>query len=120
MTTKLQPDSSKISGMADKRLKIFDSLGTFQALFVSTLPRLKDGGHERYEVFRRTAARAGAMRYEMPSHVSGKPSEIQKVFHKPFAFAAANIPGSEQMATGRGSCFIRNAASKIVLARFDC
>jgi hypothetical protein len=45
-----------MSGMADKRLKIFDSLDTSKALFVSTVPRLKDGGHERYEVFRRTAA----------------------------------------------------------------
>jgi hypothetical protein len=61
-------------------------LARLKALFVSTLPRLKDGGHERYEVFRRTAASLSALRYGMLSHVSGKPSEIQKVFHEAIRF----------------------------------
>ena len=62
MTTILQPESSSISGTAHKRLKIFDSLRTSQSSFCFDRPALEDDGLERYEVFRRSAAKRGAVR----------------------------------------------------------
>jgi hypothetical protein len=86
--------------MADKRLKIFDALCTSQALFVSTPPRLKDDGHQRYEVFRRTAA-TYCVAATLLLHLSRKRQEIQMDFPGRRRFSKLNILFTHKIATGR-------------------